>query len=83
MDEFNERIFQAKSSFYNLEQVERLEAEADHRGPAVSPRNSDLALVTRESLFTFTEETDKDTVSSEGSPLSATPSQGQPSGERL
>ena len=60
-------------------QVERLEAEADSRGPVLSPTNSDLASPTSDSLFAFTDETEyteKDTVSSEAVLHRAVPSQG-------
>ena len=58
LEEFNDRIFQDQSAFYNLVQVERLEAEADRRGPVISPTNSDLASPTSDSLFAFTDETE-------------------------
>lgn len=60
-------------------QVERLEAEADRRGPVMSFTNSDLASPTSDSLFVFTddtEKTEKDTASSEAVLRRAVPSQG-------
>ena len=58
LEEFNERIFQVKSEFYNLEEVDRLEAEVDHHEQAVSivaASNPVFTLAHRDSLFSFTE----------------------------
>ena len=58
LEEFNERIFQVKSEFYNLEEVDRLEAEVDHHEQAVSivaASNQLLTLPHSDSLFSFIE----------------------------
>jgi hypothetical protein len=58
LEEFNERIFQVKSEFYNLEEVDRLEAEVDHHEQAVSivaASNPLLTLPHSDSLFSFIE----------------------------
>ena len=58
LEEFNERIFQVKSPFYNLEEVDRLEAEADHHEQAVSivaASNPVFTLPHRDSLFSTIE----------------------------
>ena len=58
LEEFNERIFQVKSEFYNLEEVDRLEAEVGHHEQAVSivaASNPFFTLPHSDSLFRFTE----------------------------
>ena len=58
LEEFNERIFQVKSEFYNLEEVDRLEAENDHHEQAdsiVGASNQFLTLPNSNSLFSFSE----------------------------
>ena len=58
LEEFNERIFQVKSEFYNLEEVDRLEAEVDHHEQAVSilaASNPLFTLPHSDSLFSFIE----------------------------
>ena len=58
LEEFNERIFQVKSEFYNLEEVDRLEAEVDHHEQAdsiVAASNQFFTLPNSDSLFSFIE----------------------------
>ena len=58
LKEFNERIFQVKSEFYNLEEVDRLGAEVGHHEQAdsiVTASNQFFTLPDSDSLFSFSE----------------------------
>ena len=58
LKEFNERIFQVKSEFYNLEEVDRLGAEVGHHEQAdsiVTASNQFFTLPDSDSLFSFIE----------------------------
>ena len=77
-EQFNESIFQAKSEYYNLSQVE--EAEADPRGPVVSASsNTDLASPTSDSLFAFTDESENETETESSVAITTVHSQREPS----